>query len=407
MKPSKYLFILPLLMQPIFSEDWPGFGGVNGNFISSENKLKKTWGNQEPEKLWDHEIGLGFSSIIESNGLAYTQGYSNGKNNLYCVDVKSGEILWKSSFPCTKADNYFKGGSRSTPLWNDGNLYLSTHMGDVYCLNSQKGNIIWSLNMSKDLGGKRPTWGYAASPVIIDQQLILVTGSPNGSLVALNKKTGEVLWKNGNYGAAYATPQRYNTTNQLLVFHEAGLSLHNLSDGSEISFYQHKTRYGINASQPLAIGSSILLSSAYGKGSAMINLSSKNTKVEWKTEKVAAQMASLIQHNGYVYGIHGQAGTRAKFSTLFCMNSKSGKIIWEKKGYGLGSLILVGDSLILLNESGEIVLIDANPKQFIERASFQILSGKDNWVPPSYANGRLHCRSSDGTWVCLKMGSTM
>ena len=159
MKPSIYLFILPLLMQPIFSEDWPGFGGVNGNFISSENKLKKTWGNQEPEKLWDHEIGLGFSSIIESNGLAYTQGYSNGKNNLYCVDVKSGEILWKSSFPCSKADDYFKGGSRSTPLENDGNLYLSTHMGDVYCLNAQKGNIIWSLNISKDLGGKRPTWG--------------------------------------------------------------------------------------------------------------------------------------------------------------------------------------------------------------------------------------------------------
>ena len=165
-----------------------------------------------------------------------------------------------------------------------------------------------------------------------------------------------------------------------MVFHESGLSLHNLSDGSEISFYQHKTRYGINASQPLAIGSRVFLSSAYGKGSAMINLSNKNTKVEWKTEKVAAQMASLIKHNGYVYGIHGQAGTRAKFSTLFSMNSESGKIIWEKKGYGLGSLILVGECLVLLNESGEIVLIDANPRQFIERASFQVLPGKDNWV---------------------------
>ena len=82
-------------MQPIFSEDWPSFGGVSGNFISSENNLKKIWGNQEPRKLWDHEIGLGFSSIIESKGLAYTQGYTNGKNNLYCVDVKNGEIIWK------------------------------------------------------------------------------------------------------------------------------------------------------------------------------------------------------------------------------------------------------------------------------------------------------------------------
>ena len=89
------------------------------------------------------------------------------------------------------------------------------------------------------------------------------------------------------------------------------------------------------------------------------------------------------------------------------MNSKSGKIIWEKKGYGLGSLLLVGTTLVLLNERGELVLIDATPEQFNERASFQILSGKDNWVPPSYANGRLHCRSSDGTWVCLQIGSTI
>ena len=117
-------------------------------------------------------------------------------------------------------------------------------------------------------------------------------------------------------------------------------------------------------------------------------------------------MANLIQHNGYVYGIRGQAGTRAKFSTLFCMNSKR-KDYLGKKGYRLESLILVDESLVLLNESGELVLIDANPKQFIERASFRILSGKDNWVPPSYANGRLHCRSSDGTWVCLKMGPTI
>ena len=76
-------------MQPGFSEDWPRFGGINGNFISSENKVKINWANQEPKKLWDHEIGLGFSSIIESKGLAYTQGYSSGKNNLYCVDVRS------------------------------------------------------------------------------------------------------------------------------------------------------------------------------------------------------------------------------------------------------------------------------------------------------------------------------
>ena len=138
--------------------------------------------------------------------------------------------------------------------------------------------------MSKDL--EENAWGYAASPVIIDQQLILVTGSPNGSLVALNKKTGDVLWKNGNYEAAYATPQRYTTNNKLLVFHEAGLSLHNLSDGSEISFYQHKTRYGINASQPLAIGSESCCLVLTVKRFCHDQSFSKNTKLNGKPKRL-------------------------------------------------------------------------------------------------------------------------
>ena len=116
-------------------------------------------------------------------------------------------------------------------------------------------------------------------------------------------------------------------------------------------------------------------------------------------------MASLIHDEGFIYGIHGQAGARSRFSTIFCMDNQIGRIIWEKKGYGLGSLIMVGNTLVLLNESGELVLVDASPNQFTEIASFQVLSGKDNWIPPSYANGRLHCRSSDGTWVCLQLGA--
>ncbi len=392
-------------MLPVFSDDWPGFGGVEGTFKSYEDNLKKTWERKVPQKLWELEVGLGFSSIIESKGLAYTQGYANGRNTLYCVDVRDGNIIWKSAFPCSKADDYFKGGSRTTPLVSDGNLYLSTHMGDVYCINSQNGNISWSLNISDDLDGRRPTWGYAASPVVIDQKLILVTGAPQAALIALNKLTGEILWKNGHYGAAYSTPKRYKNSDQILVFHESGLSLHSLLDGREKSFYQHKTRYGINAAQPLEVGSRVMLSSAYGKGSALIRFSGKNGKIEWKSEKVATQMASLIHDEGFIYGIHGQAGARSRFSTIFCMDNQNGRIIWEKKGYGLGSLIMVGNTLVLLNESGELVLIDANPNQFTERASFQVLSGKDNWIPPSYANGRLHCRSSDGTWVCLQLGA--
>ena len=146
-----------------------------------------------------------------------------------------------------------------------------------------------------------------------------------------------------------------------------------------------------------------MVSSAYGKGSAFVDFSGRIGNAKWKTDKVASQMASAIHHDGFIYGIHGQAGSRSNFSTLYCINADSGKIFWEKKGYGLSSIILVGTTLVLLSEKGELALVDVNSEQFTEFANFQVLSGMDNWIAPAYANGRLHCRSSDGDWVCLKM----
>ena len=404
MKIITLLFTLNILTTLAFSEDWPGFGGPNGNFKSLEKGIITNWDKKEPQKLWSTEVGLGFSSIIEVDGFAFTQGYSRGKNTIYCLGAEDGKIIWKSDFPCSKSDNYFKGGSRSTPLVNKGNLYLCTHVGDIYCLNAKTGTVKWSFNLVKDFGGRRPTWGYAASPVIFQDKLLIVTGAEDASLISLDTETGEVFRKKGNYEAAYATPAVYENEGEVLVFHESGLSIHALSNGEEKSFYQHKTRYGINAAQPINVGKNILVSSAYGKGSALIDFSSKVGNTKWKTDKVASQMASAIHHDGFIYGIHGQAGSRSNFSTLFCMNAENGKIFWEEKGYGLSSIILVGSTLVLLSESGELALIDASPKQFKELANFQVLSGKDNWVPPSYANGRLHCRSSDGNWICLRMG---
>ncbi len=214
---------------------------------------------------------------------------------------------------------------------NKGNLYLCTHVGDIYCLNAKTGTVKWSFNLVKDFGGRRPPWGYAASPVIFQDKLLIVTGAEDASLISLDTETGEVFWKKGNYEAAYATPAVYENEGKVLVFHESGLSIHALSNGEEKSFYQHKTRYGINAAQPINVGKNILVSSAYGKGSAFIDFSSKVGNTKWKTDKVASQMASAIHHDGFIYGIHGQAGSRSSFSTLFCMNAENGKIFGKRR----------------------------------------------------------------------------
>jgi outer membrane protein assembly factor BamB len=400
------LFIVWLLSSCLsHSEDWPRFGGLKGDFTTNEDSLRIDWGTAFPNEIWKLDVGLGFSSVIESDNKAYTQGYSDGKILLFCIGVEKGKVLWKKQFPCSKGDNYFKGGSRSTPMVYEKKLYMVTHDGDFYCMDSNTGRILWAINLVDDLGGVRPTWGYGASPIIAGQNVILAVGAKDSALVALNKDSGKVAWKSGSYEAAYSTPHKLQNTDEIAVFHGSGLSIHGYIDGVENRFFQHKTRYGINASQPIQIENKLFLSSAYGKGSVLVDFSKAKPKVDWKTEKIASQMASSVFKDGYIYGVHGQAGSRSKFSTLFCLDVKKCKVTWEKKGFSLGSLILVKNTLLFLTENGELILFNATPEEFQELTNFQVLSGKDNWIPPTYSHGRMYCRSSDGELICLAMGT--
>ena len=406
MKPFKlllYKYALVVVIISTSAADWPKFGGMHGTFVSVEDGIIKNWSDEEPQRLWKIDVGLGFSSVVEANGFAYTQGYKNGKNTLFCVGVKSQDVVWKKDFPCHKGDHFFKGGSRTTPVVDDGRLFLLLHNGGLYCLDALNGKIIWSVNVVDDLEGQRPDWGFSSSPLVTDDYVILQIGAPESGVVALSKVDGSLKWKSGEFSAAYATPIYNKDKGKLFIFSGSGISVHEHASGKQIQSFQHKTRYGINASQPLLLGDYVLLSSAYGKGSSFINFSGRSPKIAWKTEKIGTQMASSILVDGFVYGVHGQAGSNTSHSSIFCLDIERGKILWTKKGYGLGSIIAVNNTLIFLNELGELILFEANPKFFKEMAAFQVLSGKDNWIPPSYANGKLHCRSSDGIWICLKM----
>ena len=164
---------------------------------------------------------------------------------------------------------------------------------------------------------------------------------------------------------------------QFLLFHAEGVSLHDISNGMEIASYQHKTRYGINAYQPVEINRNFLVSSAYGKGTAFVDFSSTKPKAIWKSSKVASQISTPVYKDGFIYGIHGQAGARSKFSTLFCMNSSNGKVIWQQRGFGLGTIILVDDTLVVLSDQG-VGLVEATPPKYTELFRIQVLGGKEN-----------------------------
>lgn len=405
---SAYLIaFIPFLFSShsLLALDWPWFGGLQRDGVSVEADLRTKWGDDEPRKLWKFEVGEGYSSVIEAEGFAYTVGNAGGKNTVFCLDPTTGEKKWSHSFPCEKAPKYFDGGSRATPALSEGVLYLFSHEGAFYAYEAKSGKVLWSKDLIEDFNGRRPTWGFSGSPLLADGKVIVDTGSKDGALVAMDAKSGKKVWRGGGDEAGYASPMLSPTrSGELLVFNRHGLCGFRLSDGKSLFRYQHKTRYGINAAQPLVFGDTVLVSSAYGKGTALVDLGGRSPKAAWETESVACQMASMVRVGDYAYGIHGQTGGRAKYSTLSCLDVKKGRVRWQERGFGVGSVILVGGTLVILSDAGELTLAEPSPNSFKELARFQVMGGKDGWTPPTYANGRLYCRSSKGQVVCLSMG---
>jgi outer membrane protein assembly factor BamB len=395
------LFLLPRAF--LSGVDWPNFGGPHRNH-QTEEKIRLNWDDCDPEILWKINVGLGYSSVIEAKGMAYTQGYKNNQNTLFCVDAENGEVLWTFSYQSILGDKYFQGGSRSTPTFYDQKIYLLGHEGPLFCLEAKTGKVIWQKHLVNDFGGRCPTWGYAGAPLVVNGRVVLQTGAENGSLLALDAQTGNKLWSGGTAEAGYATPfLRKLHPSQIVVFNQSGLSIHDLVTGGEKLTYGHRTRYEVNAAQPLDLGKQVLVASGYGKGAAMLELESGHPRVIWESDSVGCQMASLVSEDGYAYGINGQTGANASRATLFCLELTEGRKIWEKRGYGVGTLILIDNTIAVLSDRGELSLVNASPSGFNEMASFQVLGGKSNWTPPTYANGRMHCRSSTGEWVCLFM----
>jgi outer membrane protein assembly factor BamB len=284
-------------------------------------------------------------------------------------------------------------------------LFSLSHEGALFAFDAKTGMVKWAKHLLKDFGGRRPTWGFAGCPLVVGKHLILETGAVKGSLVALDKKTGHLLWRSGSSEAGYASPMlRPNDPKQGLVFNRSGLLGFNVSDGKLLFQYVHKTRYGVNAAQPVDLGDFALISSGYAKGAALIDLRGSKPSSKWESEEVACQMSGGVRKGDHYYAIHGQTGGRARHATLRCLEIVTGKILWEKVGFGVGAMIRVGSTLVILSDHGELVLVSADPSGYRELARFHVLRGSEIWTPPAYANGFLYCRNKEGRLVCLQLG---
>jgi outer membrane protein assembly factor BamB len=284
-------------------------------------------------------------------------------------------------------------GPRATPAWADGLVYSVGALGELRCMDDETGRTIWRVNILDDNGAENTQWGVSASPLIVDDTVILFPGGPGGrSIVAYDRKTGKRAWSAEDDRAAYVSPMlaTLGGVRQLLVISANRLMGLTLDRGERLWEYPWTTQYDINAAQPVVIGDTrVFISSGYGTGAAVIELSGRNdgkfdVREIWRNVRMKNKFASSVLLDGYIYGLDE--------NILACIDANTGELKWKGGRYGYGQVILASGNLIVLTEEGDLALVRAAPDKHEELGRFSAIEGK-TWNVPTVAGGILLVRN--------------
>jgi len=398
--------ILIAVTATVQASDWPRFLGPYGNGIApADSSLNTDWKAKPPQTLWTADLGMGASSFAVADGKAITLGNKDNVDTIVCFEANSGKVLWQHSYDEPKEAKYYPGGTSSTPTIDGDRVYVVSKQGKLFCFEFSSGKILWEVDYQEDLDGRRQGWGWAAAPVVYGDQLIIDPGAKNGSIVALDKLTGKALWSMGSEEPGYATPVVYqaNGSDHLAVFHKKGIAGYSIEKrGDPLYYYSWRTNYGVNASNPHYQNGKLFIGSGYGSGYAVLDIGGQEPELLHRDRELELKFQTSL-HVGDRIIAH--FGDEKKANDLVAMDFASGDIHWRHEMPGkFGNAIAVGDNLIVLTDSGHVVVGEDRGERFQELARKQILDGLC-WAPPSYADGKLYLRSLQGDAACLDVSN--
>jgi len=378
--------------------DWPQFRGPNRDGISKETGLLKEWSKDGPAKVWQVKgLGVGFGTPSIANGMIFGMGIRDEKDGVWALKESDGSELWFTPFDDARKPNQNNGPS-GTPTFHDGKLYTISSKGKLACLDAKTGKSAWQVDFVKDFGGGIPAWGFCESPLIDGDKLICTPGGKT-AIVALNKNTGEVIWKSAlpkSEGAQYSSvlPVEIGGQRQYIQFLRGGVVSVGASDGAFLWRYDHPANGTANCSMPLYADGAVFAASAYGTGGGLAQISKADDKYEAKESYFDKAMQNhhggMVLVDGHIYGTGS--------GTLRCIEFKTGKVMWEERGPGKGSVTFADGHIYARNErTGNVYLVEANPKEYTQKGMLTQPDRSKNsaWAYPVVANGKLYLRDQD------------
>jgi outer membrane protein assembly factor BamB len=373
--------------------DWPQFLGPRRDGTSPDGDLVKGWLERGLRVLWRVRVGEGYSGLAAQAERLYGMDSHAGSEFLFALRAADGSELWRVRTGTSPGDVYGGLGPRVTPSVDGDTVTTLSGEGELLALDAEIGRVRWRRSLRNELGWRRPAEGAAGSPLVADGRVYLVNGGAGGrALVAVELHSGRVLWTAQDDRTSYSSAVRWDHAGVPQVLFLAGSTLFSLEPGSGRLLWRYPwpTHDFVNVATPIVLpGGRVFISSGYDQGAALLEVRkgqerSLDVKELWRSRELRNHFGNSIHHAGALYGFDN--------AILKAVDAATGRALWRERGFGQGSLVLVGDYLVILSEDGELVAAQASREALAVRARQRVLEGRC-WTPPSVARGRVYLRS--------------
>lgn len=382
--------------------EWPLYRGPAGNGVSLE-RLRTNWAAEPPRLLWRTPLTNGLSSVTVSGGRVFTQvrtgSARGGTEQCVALDAATGRILWTAPVDTADYPNGGVGdddGPRSTPVVQEGRVYVLGSYLKMHCLDAATGAAIWSKDLRSEYGGSVIPWQNAASPLLDGGLLLLNLNAGSQRLAAFRLDDGGLVWRAHNEAMTHATPIAATIAGvrQVIFLTQSGLVAVNPANGAQLWRFTPIPYNTSIAVTPVVDGNVVYFAGAYAMGSAAARvvaagggLSAQTLMGRRSTRMI--HWSTPVAVGGYVYGLFGQTSGQLRCLDL----NNNGEYMWQGPEFGTGATLLVDGKILVAAEDGQIVLVEPDPTQYREITRFRATSGRI-WNSPAISDGVLYVRAT-------------
>jgi outer membrane protein assembly factor BamB len=393
-----------LFCAPVFAADWPQYLGParNGTYVGAP--LNEKWASGGPRVVWRKQVGQGLSGPVVAQNRLILFHRIEDREVVESFDALSGASQWRHAYPTTYRDDFgFDEGPRAVPVVAGGTVYTYGAEGKLHAVDLATGRSLWNVDAMRQFDVEKGFFGAAGSPLVEDGRVIANVGGRKGGVVAFDPKNGNVLWTATTDAASYSSGIGATILGRRYAIFLTRAGLVGLDPASGQVRFQRPWRArqaaSVNAATPLVVGNTIFLSAEYGPGAGVLQFDGTKLADVWLSNDVLSNhYASSVHHEGRLYGFHG----RQEFGPVFrAVDLQGGKVLWSTERFGAGSVTLAGNRLVIIRETGELILAAASPTSFQPGARAQILPPTIR-AYPALADGILYVRNDD-TLVALDL----